>query len=482
MDKNRKSKPAVVMPKRKIDRGGAIVQYQDACSELECAYAKTLMNPEDFDPVRAPVTPVVESAIYKSITTLEIGLAPAPAADGVTPVNAALATNLGFIALSFPDLRQADQVTANTTTTPAIHNGIWGNGTYMSYQQDVSVGAGQLCFIEQPYECRNALNNYVYPVEKTPTGSVPQPVFSWGSVAAGGADTMRYIVDVSPPLPATSRCDVTLYTLDNSGTWTTSVAATQDGSYHLDFGNLALPGDPTVAFGLKHVFSEGFTGRMTGTMVWGNQATRLWNLPNVPNHVIALDAPALDEIAEGGALRKRVIAMSHWVQNNTPDLSRGGRIAAARLPGQQNLGRNTSVFSMLADVPTQSYQGKGADGAYGFWLPDDERSFFFTGLADRELDAPFLVSAGVLPTVAQQFVLRVVRGVEYTTSSQLFEQRIASPCSEFMDVVAVIRTIPAFMENPLHKKIISKAAALLKSKSFWSKIAKGVTLGASLLV
>ncbi len=473
----------------KKDRGARLAQVEAGLPESACAYTRCLLNPEDYDAARSPVNPGARTAVYKAIDQYPIGTCPysttlAPGSPGAT-------ANLGFVADVIPTLADGIRVTAGVSSLLQEDTFNAVGACWLNLAQNVSVDDTNPFYIYEILRSRSPDNRGLLPLQgDDAAGQLAYPI-SGGAVVAGFLDACACYATLEPQPEASCRMQLDIYVITGTAV-SLLYASIPWGAANLAGGilsNLSATTTATVngfAFVLRS--NDNYTGRLTlnfglgGTSPSGGNPGRSWNLPNHVNHLRLYDAQSLSQLQASGAQRGAVVAQSSWVINETSELNIGGKLGALRCHGSTNPSVTNSIFNYVASAPYDSYEGAAKLGLYGFWLPDDAAAFTFQGLTVKRLGQPHQLMAGVLPSLNQQLTLRVVRVVEYVTSSQLYDQLVPVPCPQMMDLIVYLRDVECWMENPLHKKIIDKIVQTAKNPAFWKKAGRLLVTGLGALL
>jgi len=197
-------------------------------------------------------------------------------------------------------------------------------------------------------------------------------------------------------------------------------------------------------------FSAGALGRYT--------------LPNLSQHTIASDIRDTETLI-GNAERCMISSQSLLCTANMPSVNDGGVIAIARVPGGTNVGAANGIndqnnyYEWLASLPYNSYNGPTKHGAYSFYIPDDERGFFYRDVAaffDAEL--PYLAAEFTCSDVTTGSIVRiqVTTIVQFTTNASIYSMAPSPVISEYRQMHHILSCIQASYSNDGHKAGLKK--------------------------
>lgn len=174
----------------------------------------------------------------------------------------------------------------------------------------------------------------------------------------------------------------------------------------------------------------------------------------------------------------RLNASTLLISNTTPQLRRGGRFIAARLPGGTvNFADWSQFYNAIGKAnSTVKYEGKGDLGCYTWTLPDQKSMqfsdyyiaygttrFVAINLADFDFFNVVMYLGGVMSDTAtdkaavQTFSTEVDFTIEFCPNTQLLP--LAVPRFHYSDYEAAVTTLartPPFRENPGHWAAIAR--------------------------
>jgi hypothetical protein len=197
---------------------------------------------------------------------------------------------------------------------------------------------------------------------------------------------------------------------------------------------------------------------LTGTIWNGNITITLPSNASVWAHQ---PLPYLDR-NDSSADAVRIYGASILFTNDASPLNRQGKLAAAQMPSGRDW-REYTHFSDLADV-RNCYVSDAVNGYYGFLKPTDPKDSNFindsentTGAVDYawyDLSTPsdFLALAvNVVPTEGQDATLTVSAAVEYRTTDQWRDTKLANVSAAAVEkAFEIVSMMPQHHENPLH--------------------------------
>lgn len=220
-----------------------------------------------------------------------------------------------------------------------------------------------------------------------------------------------------------------------------------------------------------------------------------FTLPDHAQHMVIYDIKDADTIIENGE-RYMVLAQSLLCTSQMSDINNGGAIAIARVPGGTVVGEGSSTqdssswYEWISSLSTNNYDGATKNGAYGFYLPDDERGFFYRDVGSfftEEL--PYLTSEFTVADVSESSIVRikVCTTVQFTTNSSTFQLAPSGVCYEVNEIHHLLSLVSACYENDTHRDALRKkmqviggrVKKIVKNPRNWEK---GAAMLASLLL
>lgn len=209
-------------------------------------------------------------------------------------------------------------------------------------------------------------------------------------------------------------------------------------------------------------------------------------LPNHAQHMYCYDLKDTESIIES-AEKAIIISQSLLLTAQMSDINNGGALAIARVPGNTQIGAGTgsidtnSWYEWLASLSTNNYDGASKSGGYGFYLPDDERGFFYRdvgqfGLLDQ---MPYLASEFTVADTTEGSIMRikVATIVQFTTNSSTYQLAPSPICDELHEIHHLLSLVNACYENDTHKqqlaamlkKLSSQVKKIIKNPANWQK-------------
>lgn len=200
----------------------------------------------------------------------------------------------------------------------------------------------------------------------------------------------------------------------------------------------------------------------------GNGASSLL-MPNHAQHVGIYDIKDADSIKES-ASQAFVLSQSLLLTAEMSDINNGGMVAIARVPGNNPIGMDginngasiaaNNWYEWLSSMPNNNYDGPIKDGAYGFYLAEDEQGYFY-----RPIDNFFSTN---LPYIAAEFTttadlvdsaivrIKISTIVQFTTTSSIYDQRPSNYLSDLSMAHHILSLVPACYSNDGHKEGLKK--------------------------
>jgi hypothetical protein len=181
---------------------------------------------------------------------------------------------------------------------------------------------------------------------------------------------------------------------------------------------------------------------------------------------------------------ERPTALSLLASYVGSSLNDGGLITAARLPAGMSTADAVAGdnYSFLSQLPVYANDNALRDGIYTWWCPDSSPEFFFKPYSYPRHTTLENVSCLALtlkrddPTQAVR--IKVVQNIEVLSRSNLYTTAIGPVNPMFPKTLQFAKLIPAVVENPKHRDILSKAfggiVRFLKRPANWIPFAKSV--------
>lgn len=187
-------------------------------------------------------------------------------------------------------------------------------------------------------------------------------------------------------------------------------------------------------------------------------------IPNTPYNMSYEDLKDTDTIMQS-AEKYMILGQSLLLTPQMSDTKNGGTLAIGRVPGGSYVGlgsggvTNDNWYDWIASLPTNNYDGPVKKGGYSFFLPDDERGFFYRDVNSfSDISLPYIVSEFTAPEDAGEDPVRikVVTLVQMTTNSSVHSLRPSSVCPELRQIHHILSMVNAAYENETHKEQLKK--------------------------
>lgn len=239
-----------------------------------------------------------------------------------------------------------------------------------------------------------------------------------------------------------------------------------------------------------------WAGVMSGYFATGGNGSPgdriFYQLPNVAQHMIAYDIKDTDTLLES-AEKYIMLAQSLLLTSQMSDINNGGALAIARVPGGTNIGEGSGSidsnnwYEWLASLSTNNYDGPSRKGGYGFYLPEDERGFFYRDNAEFSGHRfPYLASEFTVADTTEGSIMRikVCSIIQFTTNSSTFQLAPSPICYESKEVHHLLSIVNACYENETHKealkqhlrKIGGRVKKVIKNPQNWVKMAEALSM------
>ena len=185
----------------------------------------------------------------------------------------------------------------------------------------------------------------------------------------------------------------------------------------------------------------------------------VYGLENFAQHMLAYDIRDSDTLLNN-AEKYFVLGQSLLCTADMSTINDGGVIATARLPGGSVVGEKSgsiesdSWYEWVSSLPYNSYDGPVKRGSYSYYLPEDERGFFYRDVEEFfNLDLPYLVSEFTAADTTESTIVRikVCTIVQFTTNASLYS---LAPSDYYRDVKMmhhILSEVHAAYSNDGHK-------------------------------
>jgi len=182
---------------------------------------------------------------------------------------------------------------------------------------------------------------------------------------------------------------------------------------------------------------------------------------------------------------ERPAALSGLVTWMGSTLENGGNIAAARLPmGSTTVeAPNGDIYGFLSQMPVYASDFPLKDGAYVWWAPDSEQEYFFLPYGEIRADSLTFVASLAFAMrrdePSQTVRLRADANFETQTRSVLYSSAVSSTNPSFPRALEIAKAFPAVTINEDHVSTLgsawSRAKAWMSKPSNWlSLLGRGV--------
>lgn len=208
-------------------------------------------------------------------------------------------------------------------------------------------------------------------------------------------------------------------------------------------------------------------GTMSSSFVTGAALTNAVLL-NHAQHMNVYDIKDTETLIDS-AEKAIIISQSLLLTAQMSDINNGGALAIARVPGSTQIGTGTGSidssnwYEWLASLSTNNYDGASKSGGYGFYLPDDERGFFYRDVSQFGLTSqlPYLAAEFTVADTTEGAIMRikVATIIQFTTNSSTYQLAPSPLCYEIDEIHHLLSLVNACYENDTHK---AQLAAILK--------------------
>lgn len=419
-------------------------------------------------------------------------------------INANFAADNRCSVLAFPQLKNAIFTTAGNelavSVPPSDSNPITRNPFYL---QEFSFAADEEVNMTSPWHF--AMRDVAVPFPSEVANAMIYPIGAVFNTTP--ADTSSLFMNLyfervkfAGQLSATIvRYDSTFVAIN-----TDTVFCTNTGQINLPIYSSGLVAAAPSYLSVK-IKSSGtmYQGECLGLMVTVLTGSSTYNvqalLANHSQHMVIYDIKDAETIVEG-AEKAIIVSQSLLCTAQMSDITNGGAIAIARVPGGTVIGEGTGSidtsnwYEWLASLATNNYDGAAKNGAYGFYLPDDERGYFYRDVRSYidYIGLPYLATEFTVADSTEGSIMRikVCTIVQFTTNSSTFQLAPSSVCKELDEAHHLLSLVNACYENDTHKMQLkkmmkqagSKIKTILKNPKTWEKGGAALGILLSLLV
>lgn len=209
-------------------------------------------------------------------------------------------------------------------------------------------------------------------------------------------------------------------------------------------------------------------------------------LLNHAQHMYSYDIKDAESIIDS-AEKAIISSQSLLLTAQMSDINNGGALAIARLPGGTQVGAGTGSidtsnwYEWLASLSTNNYDGASKSGGYGFYLPDDERGFFYRDVSQFGVldQLPYLCSEFTVADTTEGSIMRikVATIIQFTTNSSTYQLAPSPMCDELCEIHHLLSLVNACYENDTHKaqlaamlkKVGARVKKIVKNPANWQK-------------
>jgi len=422
-------------------------------------YVKTMLVPEDHEPVRVPDDQMATSAIFKApqiVSNLPYGgkwdataqLTASPDAGAETTVLVFPGTN-GAIAHT---LQEKHELLGGVVFLPSYYS---GNPT--------SDLAGNTC-------SHGLRNNDILLIPRR--GVNGDHIFEVH-------DLDDAVINISATWqnsnPEAVRIELTM--------WAGAVPTIVPGSVPVYNGtgiaeSFVVPPGPFSGFSLRLTTTSGraLTGLRFGVEITGPGTPFLPEFSAGAYRVVNMEQLAGMQLTSV----ERPAALSALVTYMGSTLKDGGNVAGARLAMAGTLANapRGDYFAFLANLPVYAANYPLRDGCYAWWCPDSVEEYFFRtygAYACDDITKRSHLAFSIRRDEPDQAVrLRVDYNVETQTRSAQYNSRVSDYSSAFSRGLEIAKLFPAVTVNDEHKgvlaRIFDKAKRWLARPANWVKM------------
>lgn len=389
-------------------------------------------------------------------------------------INAAFASDNRCAVAVHPRLRNAIYATAGVETTLPIYEADYSFLTASPYLlQDMRVQGPQQVRLSEPMIFNG--REVVMPFPHEPTGQLVYPL----GIVPDLVNDSQVILFLNFPVAHQDQIRVTVYRYDSSMSLLnqTSYTNNQTDNYvrvaaliHTNGPGTGLNCPSYLAFSVT-TNGTPWAGVVNATLETVFQTQNVLAqavLHNHAQHMYAYDIKDTESIVDT-AEKAIVIAQSLLLTAQMSDINNGGALSIARVPGNTQIGSGTgsidtnSWYEWLASLSTNNYDGAAKSGGYGFYLPDDERGFFYRDVSQFGLleQLPYLASEFTVADTTEGSIMRIKVStiVQFTTNSSTYQLAPSPICTELHEIHHLLSLVNACYENDTHKQ---QLAALLR--------------------
>jgi hypothetical protein len=252
-----------------------------------------------------------------------------------------------------------------------------------------------------------------------------------------------------------------------------------DGSFNEMFSQSVLTGNTgaaTIRIGVADLASSSvylsitlvdvsapYAGTCRLVIQADNAGEYRYNLPNHAQHMSVHDIKDARTLVRN-ANRAFISGQSLLCTAEMSDISNGGMIATARLPstaviGEHSEGQFESWYEYLASLPYNSYDGPIKNGAYTWYLPEDETGFFYRNVeAYMNENNPYMAAEFNVANTTEVNVVRikVCTVVQFTSNSSIYSMAPAEYIREEQKLRYLLSCVHSSYCNSSHRNDIKR--------------------------
>lgn len=279
----------------------------------------------------------------------------------------------------------------------------------------------------------------------------------------------------------------------NYATLSTSIGENvNDGTLAFNIPAIAGSAWMSIRIQSKMDLSTPFTLCMQSSTNVGAQPQ--YTLLNESQHMIVQDIKDSGTFYSS-ANKYTVVSQSALLTAQMSSTKDGGSLALARLPSNSFVGQHdgdTETFDnwyeYIASLAYNSYCSSTKEGGYGFYLGEDDRSYFYRDVnSSFDYHMPCLVSEFTVADQTEASIVRIIVTTicQYTSNSSIFNMAPSDYIPDWQKAIYLLSMVPAAYGNSTHKRelkkhlkaIAHKLVEVLKNPNTYKTAAKvGATL------
>lgn len=331
--------------------------------------------------------------------------------------------------------------------------------------QELSMLAGQTIDHVQPIICPD--RHVALPLPNSGNNDMIYP-FGYSQISTAG----EYFLEFDYPNAASGQMQVTVTFYDASKNVIVEKSATNvtvgQNRFLAALITMNINEGNPVYISIKH---ESIGAPYAGPALFltycssNNVGAMAYTLANLSQHHVVYDLRDSDSIVNN-AERFFVAAQSLLITSEMSSINDGGIIATARIPGGSHVGDKTgdltssSWYEWISSLPNNSYDGPVKDGAYSFYVGDDERSYFYQPVAKLVgNDLPYMVAEFTAADTTEASIVRikVCTIVQFTTNSSIYQCGPSPMIPELARIHQLLSVIQSSYSNDGHRPGLKRA-------------------------